>query len=297
LQPEKRDIFHRYSDKPKGIPQAFCYCYEEIFAEKLRALAERARPRDLYDIIHLYQARHRLEKKSEFFESLEQKCAFKKMAIPSLETIERHSQKNILSSEWDNMLKHQLPHLKPLGFFWQQLPQFFDWFYEDYPRAPLTQLKPFLGENKRWSCLVLFCEKNIGLPYVERYALDITGIEIIRLNQSGKVWCQPFSLIDVTRKGETKFVHDKLYEVILMYLDEGTKTFVSYDPLKRNRAKTSLENARAGDLFEVPGYFLNDWNNRINPSTGYVHYWFQPTALLPPDMKTKLILSARRNRV
>lgn len=43
LMPEKRDIFHHYSDKPIVAPQALCYCYEEIFAEKLRALAERAK--------------------------------------------------------------------------------------------------------------------------------------------------------------------------------------------------------------------------------------------------------------
>jgi predicted nucleotidyltransferase component of viral defense system len=296
LIPEKRDISHRYSDKPKDAPQAFCYCYEEIFAEKLRALTERARPRDLYDVIHLYEERHRLGQKSKFFESLEQKCAFKKMAVPSLEAIERHPQKTILSSEWENMLSHQLPQLKPFETFWHQLPHIFNWFYEDYPRASLTQLHSFLGEDKNWTCLVLICENDTTLPYAERYSIPIPGKEIIRLNQAGKVWCQPLNLIDVTRKGDPKFIHDKLYEVILMYLDEQTKTFVSYDSLKRNEKKISLESARAGDVFEVPGYFLNDWNNRVNPSTGYVHYWFQPTALLPPHMKTKLIQSALRRR-
>jgi predicted nucleotidyltransferase component of viral defense system len=65
LPPEKRSIFHNYSDKPANAPYALSYCYEEIFAEKLRALAERARPRDLYDVIHLYEDRHRLSDKSK----------------------------------------------------------------------------------------------------------------------------------------------------------------------------------------------------------------------------------------
>ena len=56
LLPEKRSIFHNYSDKPVNAHNALSYCYEEIFAEKLRALAERARPRDLYDVIHLYES-------------------------------------------------------------------------------------------------------------------------------------------------------------------------------------------------------------------------------------------------
>lgn len=51
---ERRAIFYNYSDKPINAPLAFSYSYEEIFAEKLRALAERARPCDLYDVIHLY---------------------------------------------------------------------------------------------------------------------------------------------------------------------------------------------------------------------------------------------------
>ena len=35
---------------------ARCYSYEEVFAEKVRALAERARPRDLYDVDQSLQA-------------------------------------------------------------------------------------------------------------------------------------------------------------------------------------------------------------------------------------------------
>lgn len=296
LIPESREIFHPYSDRPLSSPRALCYGYEEIFAEKLRALAERARPRDLYDIIHLHQQRHRLKEKSKFFESLEQKCSFKKMPLPNLETIERHPQKAILSSEWGNMLKHQLPELKPFETFWEQLPPIFDWLYEDYPKALLTQLSSFLSLEKMWTCIVLICESDLTFSYPERRFIQVPSDEVIRLNQSGKAWCQPLSLIDVTIKGNPQFIHDKIYEAIVMYLDEQTKTFVSYDSRAKNRKKTSLEGARPGDIIEVPGYFLNDWNQRVNPSSGYVSYWFQPTDVLPPHMKTKLIQVARGRR-
>jgi len=129
LPPEKRAIFHNYSDKPASAPHALSYCYEEIFAEKLRALAERARPRDLYDVIHLYEERHLLSDKGKFMESLSAKCEFKKIPIPTLEYIERHPQKNILSSEWENMLRHQLPELKPFEYFWGQLVHIFEWVH------------------------------------------------------------------------------------------------------------------------------------------------------------------------
>ena len=32
-----------------------CYSFEEVFAEKIRAMAQRARPRDLYDIVNLFR--------------------------------------------------------------------------------------------------------------------------------------------------------------------------------------------------------------------------------------------------
>jgi len=52
-----RPVSHPYSDAPEGEGGiiARCYCYEEAFAEKVRALGERARPRDLYDVINLFR--------------------------------------------------------------------------------------------------------------------------------------------------------------------------------------------------------------------------------------------------
>lgn len=60
LEPTGRDVHHPYSDRPDGGIRIQCYCYEEVFAEKIRALAERERPRDLYDAVHLY--RHESER-------------------------------------------------------------------------------------------------------------------------------------------------------------------------------------------------------------------------------------------
>jgi predicted nucleotidyltransferase component of viral defense system len=56
LQPVRREVFHPYSDRPEGGIWANCYAYEEAFGEKLRALGERIRPRDLYDVVNLFLA-------------------------------------------------------------------------------------------------------------------------------------------------------------------------------------------------------------------------------------------------
>jgi predicted nucleotidyltransferase component of viral defense system len=50
-----RPVGHPYSDAPDGGIVARCYAFEELFAEKLRALTERTRPRDLYDVVNLFR--------------------------------------------------------------------------------------------------------------------------------------------------------------------------------------------------------------------------------------------------
>ena len=127
LPVEKRNIFYPYSDRPAFFPKTLTYCYEEMFAEKLRALAERARPRDLYDVIFLYENKNLIQNKTNFLQALKEKSAFKKIPVPILKTIKEHSQKEILISEWNNMLGHQLNDLRSFDYYWNQLPKVFNW--------------------------------------------------------------------------------------------------------------------------------------------------------------------------
>ena len=48
-------VTHPYSDAPAHGITARCYVFEELFGEKVRALAQRVRPRDLYDVINLFR--------------------------------------------------------------------------------------------------------------------------------------------------------------------------------------------------------------------------------------------------
>ena len=48
-------VKHNFSDIPVSGISILSYSYLETFAEKIRALVERTRPRDLFDVIHLYQ--------------------------------------------------------------------------------------------------------------------------------------------------------------------------------------------------------------------------------------------------
>ena len=127
LLQEKRNIFYPYSDKPTFLPKALTYCFEEMFAEKIRALAERARPRDLYDVIFLYKNKHLIKSDANFLQALHEKSAFKKIPIPTLGIIKKHQQKEILISEWETTLKHQLPSLRSFDYYWKELPMVFNW--------------------------------------------------------------------------------------------------------------------------------------------------------------------------
>ena len=55
LDPVLRPVNHPYTDLPSDGIRVLCYPFEEVFAEKMRALVERQRPRDLYDVVHLYR--------------------------------------------------------------------------------------------------------------------------------------------------------------------------------------------------------------------------------------------------
>lgn len=127
LKPEKRTILHGYKDFSEELMFANCYSFTEIFAEKFRALAQRLRPRDLYDIIRLYENRAMLQDKNTLTKVINEKFAFKGISVPNIDGIHNHKYFHELQSEWDNMLKHQLPNLEPMEQYMDQLPEVLVW--------------------------------------------------------------------------------------------------------------------------------------------------------------------------
>ena len=78
-----REVFHPYSDRPDAGMWVNCYAYEEAFGEKIRALGERTRPRDLYDVVNLYRHGDNRPPASILRNVLAQKCAYKAIAVPT----------------------------------------------------------------------------------------------------------------------------------------------------------------------------------------------------------------------
>lgn len=104
-----------------------CYAFAEVFAEKLRALGQRTRPRDLYDVVNLHR-RHDLRDERELVERiLHEKCAFKQVAVPTLAAVTQGTKTSELRSDWEAMLAHQLPALPPVEEFLKALEGVFAW--------------------------------------------------------------------------------------------------------------------------------------------------------------------------
>ena len=88
-------------------------------------MAERTRPRDLYDVIHFYRRPESNGLAMEVKRILEKKCAFKGIAVPQYHDLLEH--KNTCLAGWTIQLAHQVQALPPFESFWDELPDFFNW--------------------------------------------------------------------------------------------------------------------------------------------------------------------------
>lgn len=130
-------VRHDYSDCPNDGISVQCYSYAEVFAEKIRALKERTRPRDLYDVINFYRRPESREVGSDIRSILGKKCDFRKITFPGLADLDQH--RDVCASGWDDQLGHQLQTLPPFDTYWGELPTFFSWL--EHPESvPVSQL-------------------------------------------------------------------------------------------------------------------------------------------------------------
>lgn len=186
LAPVHVPVFHPYSDAPEEGIDAYAYAYEEVFGEKVRALAERTRPRDLYDVINLFRNVEALPSAAVMLDVLGQKCAFKGIGIPVLADLEPH--RGELQGLWENMLNHQLPSLPPYEAFWDELPAFFEWLTGG--AAPVVPAAYALGAGET---VLRARHLNLRLP-----AAAQSIIEVIRFAAGNRL------LVELDYQGSTR---------------------------------------------------------------------------------------------
>ena len=162
----QRQVFHPYSDRPDEGLWINCYAYEEAFGEKIRALAERTRPRDLYDVVNLYRHGDSRPSPAVLRNVLEQKCAYKEIALPTFAGLEPH--RADLEAMWQDMLGHQLPVLPPVADFWAALPEIFNWMMGGVAAPQRARIEPGSAEIAIRSRVL-----PMGVPVRARAPLEI----------------------------------------------------------------------------------------------------------------------------
>lgn len=174
LDTVSRKVEHNYSDEPVQEIHANCYAFEEVVAEKIRALAQRIRPRDLYDVVHFFRNREMIKNPQLVHNVLSQKCAFRGMNVPTFEFIENHEKLDELEPQWKNMLAHQLPSLPPIASFWENLKPFFEWLEGQLEVEQLVPAENVLGDV-------------FQISRVENIRGDISGLNKIQFSAANRV--------------------------------------------------------------------------------------------------------------
>lgn len=148
-----QEISHAYPDKLPDPGTVRCYCFEEVFAEKIRAMGERSRPRDLYDIVNLFRRDDLCSQPEIIRQVLIEKCGAKDVPVPTFAALESSPNRTDLETEWKNMLAHQLPELPPFESFWEELPKLFEWLAGRLVLKQLASVPQQRGEetDASWS--------------------------------------------------------------------------------------------------------------------------------------------------
>ena len=188
LNPVLRPVHHPYTDHPNDGIRVLCYPFEEVFAEKMRALAERQRPRDLYDVVHLYRRQDLQPNRAVVRSTLARKCEFKGIPVPTFVALCDRPERAAIEAEWEQMLAHQLPTCPPFDDFWQELPAVFDWLNTDVvlPTLPAIQFGREVVDTT-W-CLP---------PMVTAWGVGASSLESIRFAAANRLCIQ----LDYTKDG------------------------------------------------------------------------------------------------
>lgn len=146
--PEKRDVFHGYSDAPNPPAQVRCYSLNEVLAEKLRALVERSgRARDVYDVVNVGRNLRTDLSPEDIVGIATEKFRFKDLEDPTPERIIQAIDPGVLDVDWGHALRHQLPVLPPVDEFLAALNKVLDWLFAmEAAPSPLSAVPAWSGE-------------------------------------------------------------------------------------------------------------------------------------------------------
>lgn len=191
--PVLRPISHDFPDVLPEPALVRCYGFEEVFAEKLRAMGQRARPRDLYDIVNLFRRRDFRQHAALIRDILERKCTAKGVLVPSVDGIRTSPMFAELQTEWENMLAHQLQALPDFAQFWDEMPRLFAWL-NGAEMDEEAQLAPLGAEDEIWTPPATFWISGAG-NRLEPIRFAASNHLLVQLGYGGQTrLIEPYSL-------------------------------------------------------------------------------------------------------
>lgn len=146
--PVLREILHPYPDTLPPDTAVLTYSFEELLAEKTRALHERARPRDLYDVVYIIEnVTDGLSPERVRF-VFARKCLTKGIDPPDMEVIaDAIETSHEIRADWENMLAHQLPLLPPIDGFIARVRDALRWLVAPEVEPDLVAVLPRASEQ------------------------------------------------------------------------------------------------------------------------------------------------------
>ncbi len=147
-RPQRRRILHPYPDPLPDGAGVLTYPIEELLAEKVRALHERTRPRDLYDVVHILEHQAAEVDLAQVRDLWVRKCRAKGFEAPALGALGAQVRGSAeLRAEWENMLGHQLPQMPPIETFFERFESLLAWL-EKPTVVPVSALAPSSAEGE-----------------------------------------------------------------------------------------------------------------------------------------------------
>lgn len=132
-------ILHPYPDQlPKETPVT-TYSLEELLAEKTRALIDRTRPRDLYDVVLVLDNAGTAISMAGLHQIFRSKCEAKGIPPPTVsQVISLVEGSQELFADWDTMLARQLPDLPSPAVFMTRLGPLIQWIDSPAPQRAVS---------------------------------------------------------------------------------------------------------------------------------------------------------------
>ena len=143
-------VLHSYPDHLPEDTLVTTYSLEELIAEKTRALFERTRPRDLYDVVFVLDNAGMAISTADLHQLFQSKCQVKGIPPPTAsQVLSLVGGDQELLTDWDTMLARQLPDLPSPGVFISRLGPVIQWIDGPAPeQTPILASAPSRpGEN------------------------------------------------------------------------------------------------------------------------------------------------------